>query len=483
MNSFENKYLKDLNESLLNKKQSSLTGDIEKNINTYTNVKEEYLKLGNIRIELLSAKVFVYLLLIAIDWRDISFCRVLINNHNFKNIDLDSAKIALARFYKIEGRLYDVSNILYPLFESDKLKSVDIETLFDALQKTAQYDKCDKVLKYALEKYKGFVGWQILALKYQVGIVHLYPKNKNFIINNIKFLKNKCKTSEEIYFLGAASYQAGLIELGFECLKNSFFYPSNLDDWKDEEAHGFSPDIAFQSMLKLIDIIDDQGIKAFPVFGSLLGLYRDGQFMDYDKDVDVGVFIDDVASLNEFIKEICVRGKFAAPCMVTQPSESHKWNVAIVDIENNVSIDIFFFHKNESNSYESGIYTAGGVLKWIFKDIKLEQSTIAGNELWAPANIEEHLAEIYGNSWNQKIEVWDSLINCPNLSNDSNIPVNYYALQRLYKAIKQKKLLKINNYIDGLGGKWAGIVDQDFLTKIKIIRDEIKNNSIGVIDE
>jgi hypothetical protein len=223
-------------------------------------------------------------------------------------------------------------------------------------------------------------------------------------------------------------------------------------------------------MDKIIDILEEINIQVFPIAGSLLGLYRDGKFMDHDKDADVGIFIQNYEEVFNIVSRICRHERFAAPDMVKDSKESNLWNVAVYDEENNTAVDLFFFYR-ELNHHEFGIYTPCGVLKWGFTSFKLIRSTLAGREYWLPDNIEQYLVDMYGDDWRLPVKVWDSLVVCPNLLPSSRTAVVYYALMRLYSAIEANKKEKANHYFELLVNRWEMNFSPEAIINIKQFLD------------
>lgn len=53
------------------------------------------------------------------------------------------------------------------------------------------------------------------------------------------------------------------------------------------------PQIAFENLVLLVDILNKAGITASPAYGSLLGIIRDNGFIEWDEDIDMFILKED----------------------------------------------------------------------------------------------------------------------------------------------------------------------------------------------
>jgi hypothetical protein len=438
---------------LKDKKGMNVITSIDKDDQTYKKVKKEYLRLSNIAKEQkLTNETKIFLLLTALGRDDFKFAQELFKMHQYKSMQEISARLALGRFYDKTKWPKKVIDYFLPLFEEQKLEERDIATLFKVLLKFAQHVDCDRVLGFALQKYPESLLWKIKALEYQIQISHIYPKNKEFIDNNLNYLRSRCETGSQHFFMGKSFFLAGYVNDGIKMFDSALKTLS--PNPKKQEANAlFIPEKCRQSMDEIIDILEMENIQPFPIAGSLLGLYRDGKFMDHDKDADIGIFVKDYQDVLTITSTICKKSKFVAPSMFNSPKESNLWNVAVFDQENNTAIDLFFFYR-ESEHIEYGVHTPSGILKWAFKPFDLVRQHLAGRDYWLPDDIEQHLIDLY-DDWKTPVKVWDSLVNCPNILPSSRPVVLYFGLMRLYQSFDTNKFEKANNYYKQLTQKWG----------------------------
>jgi len=419
----------------------------------YKKLKKAYFKLPVFAKEnRLTAPIKIFLLLAAVEKEDIAFACELIKTFDYDAIETTSAKLALGRFYATQNNRKTTLSYLLPLFDAQKLGELDLITLFTELLEMAMYQDCDRVIQFALKTYPDRLSWKIQALRYQIDVAHLYPKNKQFIVNNLNYLFVRCQSEVEYFYMGGCFFAAGYFDDAvkmFDLALQKFIFTEKINDHKQP----FDSSLCLASMNEIIDVLAQQQITAFPVFGSLLGLVRDGKFMDYDKDADLGIFVESYEQVFNLVSKLCELDKFSAPCMIKEPKESHLWNVAIFDGVNGTAIDLFFFHKQPTH-FETGIYTACGILKWEFMPFKLVPKELAGRTYLVPDNYEAHLTQLYEN-WREPVEVWDSLLNCPNLMQTSRNVTIFYGLIRFYEALTQNKIKKALNYYQTLTTRWG----------------------------
>ena len=147
-----------------------------------------------------------------------------------------------------------------------------------------------------------------------------------------------------------------------------------------------------------MDICVASGLKPFLNYGTLLGYYRDNNFIDTDNDIDYGIFEQDKPKLVKFKELMTSRGyNIRIDNKLELSFKCKKYGNLIVDFWihqfNQKSNKIFsgcFFRKLDQVSIfpfsPDIIYTLNSVL---FKKV----------DVYIPNNPEEYLKFVYGDDW------------------------------------------------------------------------------------
>jgi len=425
----------------------------EKDEKSYKELKKEYnfLKQKN-RLNIVNEDFIVYLFLNAMDFDDMKFAQELNNYHKMEEFSSKDSKIALGRFYNILNSHKMALKYLWPLYyKGYKLHVSDLHKLYNSLFEMAKFKEAEDLLRYAVKEYPEVDIWEYEILKYQIYTNHIYPQNSADIVNNLNYLAKRATKQTHFIYMAFNFYFAGYYQQSFNMF-DKYFANVTLENSKKVKKVLFNAQNTLDSMNDIIDLLSEMDIVSFPIAGSLLGLVRDGKLFDHDKDADIGLFVEEYDEIYKIVSMICKSSRFAASGMVKRPKENALWNVAIYDNKKGASVDLFFFHKKE-NHFEYGIHTKNGTIKWLFKPFKLIKTTLAGREYYVPEDYEDWLTQMYG-QWNETVVVWESLLNCPNLSKDSQIGVIFYAMNKLIGAIESKSLKKFDNNYNTVKQRW-----------------------------
>lgn len=230
---------------------------------------------------------------------------------------------------------------------------------------------------------------------------------------------------------------------------------------------------AGETLLSLDQFLKSINAPYFIAFGTLLGIYRGGDLLPFDKDVDIGMnwdvdrdwLIDQIQSSNDWTIE---GDKYLSP-------QDKLWNIFVVNKNTNIGVDFFFF-KPEENKLVSRVNIGKASIEWIFSEIL--SGTIGYREatLSCPKNPELFLKEIYGENWRIPNPYFDSLISGLNLSRASFGTSKAVGYTRLYHYISKNSWKKALGYCNQL----MSYGDDDWLKEVinwleEKLRLEIKN--------
>lgn len=142
------------------------------------------------------------------------------------------------------------------------------------------------------------------------------------------------------------------------------------------------------SLLK--DIFDKHTIKFFLIWGSCLGAVRNGNFISYDSDTDIGVYMKDRDKIIAVVPEFKKVG--FEPIRTSVPDD------ALTLMRNDEYIDIGFFQKRYDEHQKS---------YWGYQNHRvygehldhLDTIDFLGEEYNVPQNVDKYLTRVYGITW------------------------------------------------------------------------------------
>ena len=171
-----------------------------------------------------------------------------------------------------------------------------------------------------------------------------------------------------------------------------------------------------KALLEIKKVFKALNIDWFLTYGTLLGAYREKDFISHDIDIDIGVFFED---FNENIEK-----KFLEYGFIKKNSfevDNGKFAIQEVYLYNGLYIDVFYFKKEKNSligygfinenglSWDNTIKKYGGLLvrELIFPYEGLEVYNFLGVDCKIPKNPKKHLSSHYGENFMDKDAKWD----------------------------------------------------------------------------
>lgn len=162
---------------------------------------------------------------------------------------------------------------------------------------------------------------------------------------------------------------------------------------------------------KIDDVMEKYGIDYFITYGTLLGIIREGEFISYDDDIDLGIIKNERFSwdkLEQAMAEIGMEKKIQFRLNGELTEQTYR-------VEN-LSVDLFLYEEKEGKSvsyvyyqeegkeYEKDVFSVSqNVTSLIERTKKIE---IKGRMFSVPKHPELFLEEIYGSDWRVPIAGW-----------------------------------------------------------------------------
>jgi len=172
--------------------------------------------------------------------------------------------------------------------------------------------------------------------------------------------------------------------------------------------------IALQNLVDLDNIFRSNKSEYWLSCGTLLGFYRDGDFIGHDTDTDLCVNIE---SLNKKIINDILNNGFKIGHIFGRSSDGFE----IALNRNGVKTDLFFFYKNDNYWYHSvySNFTQVDSLKhdYVFKPFGLKETEFLGHKFITPDNIESVIIQQYGEDWRLPNSKWSYYQSPKNLVN------------------------------------------------------------------
>lgn len=159
--------------------------------------------------------------------------------------------------------------------------------------------------------------------------------------------------------------------------------------------------------------LGDSGVMYFVAYGSLLGLYRDGKFMDYDDDLDYGIFITDNFTW-EMLEEKLVSVGFVKRKEFWHNNEIAEQTYYMDD----VPIDFFGFYSKDKNSIGKSFirinhkkYDSDDEFSYATNTFEvidgIKKMDVNGYQISVPNDVEMFLECAYTKKWKVPDSTWN----------------------------------------------------------------------------
>ena len=455
---------------------SEILNLIQSRKNVYNRFKREFIKNIN-TIE--NEDLIAFALLIAAKNTDFELHQILSEHFDFNNINNPLAIFAKGIHGSKSGQNFAAFNLLYHSYKTQPLyfNFLDFALLLYLAKELNLQTERKIILDDLIQKFPANIDLRLQQIDYFIDN-NLFDDSKEFK-QQINYLFNNITASAHWSNLAGICFNTGDIDNFFKCNEKAYTaedFPSYNYVFISNDKGKFPATDCLEFMNYLLDFLDSYNIKAFLDGGSLLGLYRDGKLMDYDKDTDIGIVVNDNNDVLNIIKILSVNENFILPKINSLNLSKKILSISISDKQNSVITDIFFYYK-ENNFLYSGLSTALGNFTWKYSAFDLIKIKFNNKEYYAPSNIELYLTELYGTNWKEHIEVWDSLVNCPNITPQSQLVVFFYGSIRMHEAFRQKKYAKALNYYTQLKNRWNYPFTAEMCEIIETCLEKIKPQS------
>ncbi len=199
---------------------------------------------------------------------------------------------------------------------------------------------------------------------------------------------------------------------------------------KKKKETEFNPSIAIKLLAELTELLKEIQINSWLTDGTLLGWYREQNFIGHDKDMDIGVHISEykeslIPHLTKNNWEVIrVLGTIQQGLELSLKKNGHK-------------IDIFFFYEDGNQVWHAawqGQKIDGKryrrMIKYSYEKFNLKEIEFLNHTFSAPDNPEKYIITKYGENWRTPIKNWDWALG----------PANSELTDIIVSEVKRKKL-------------------------------------------
>lgn len=157
---------------------------------------------------------------------------------------------------------------------------------------------------------------------------------------------------------------------------------------------------AFRNLRDVYDAMGSCGGRPFLVDGTLLGCIREGRILAHDKDVDLGLFEEDLAST---MRAAVVRQGFTVKHELGTPDRGYQWSF----VRRGLKTDVFIYYLKDGMRFHAAWSQKLTVpIRYDYPAFDLETRRFYGQDFRVPSPPEAFLARKYGD-WKTPVVKWD----------------------------------------------------------------------------
>ena len=410
---------------------------------------------------------------------DFELHQILSEHFDFNNINNPLAIFAKGIHGSKSGQNFAAFNLLYHSYKTQPLyfNFLDFALLLYLAKELNLQTERKIILDDLIQKFPANIDLRLQQIDYFIDN-NLFDDSKEFK-QQINYLFNNITASAHWNNLAGICFNTGDIDNFFKCNEKAYTaedFPSYNYVFISNDKGKFPATDCLEFMNYLLDFLNANNIQAFPCTGSLLGLYRDGKLMDYDKDTDIGIIVNNNDDVINIINIISTNENFYCTKIAECDLSKNILNIGVSDKKNGMVTDIFLHYKKDNFLY-TGLNTKLCDFFWKHSEFTTIKAKLNNKEYYVPSNTKLYLTELYGKNWNEHISVWDSLLNCPNIPQSSQLAVFYFGSIRMHEAFRQKKYAKALNYYTQLKNRWQYPFTPQMCEIIETCLEKIKPQS------
>lgn len=154
-----------------------------------------------------------------------------------------------------------------------------------------------------------------------------------------------------------------------------------------------------QNLLRARDALNTLKINYWLTDGTLLGFYREGDFITGDKDVDIGVMIEDWSE--DLIKTFQMNG-----LKLLRINGNKAGGLEYTFTRRGVNLDVFFFYREKDYVWHA-TWLGNQMIRYKFPPFKVKEAKFLGHGFSVPEDTEAYLVLKYGANWRTPDKNWN----------------------------------------------------------------------------
>ena len=155
---------------------------------------------------------------------------------------------------------------------------------------------------------------------------------------------------------------------------------------------------------EVVSILNSAQIPFWLTSGTLLGWFREGDFISNDPDIDLGIHLSDYSHL---LPSLFQNAGFRLGFRGTQ-KEGMELSVAKGPFgkHGETKVDLFFFMPHPQGGRWHAIWPKKGRLGYRYEEFSVEKKSFCGIEVGVPSNPEGYIENQYGTDWRTPDALW-----------------------------------------------------------------------------
>lgn len=166
-----------------------------------------------------------------------------------------------------------------------------------------------------------------------------------------------------------------------------------------------SRETVVRNLLDARSVLNSLGIEFWLTDGTLLGYFREGDIIEHDRDVDLGLMIECYS--DEIIPAFRRKG-FTVKYVLGEK----KMGLELSFERDGINVDLFFFYREGDRLWHGtwqGIDKGRkrNLIKYYYDPFELREIEFMGAVFKVPANTLEYVEAKYGKDWRTPVKDWD----------------------------------------------------------------------------